>query len=129
MIDFDDFCKSLILQAKPTPVERSKPATGNKPSAAGKQPPILAFKPELKQRVAKGAGPSKPGQRKTALVIACHETDVEGEVSVSEGDLITITGEGMFNFNLFFIPQLSSVIGYIQILHVNKYISNLINGK
>ncbi|XP_003726751.2 uncharacterized protein LOC576602 isoform X1 [Strongylocentrotus purpuratus] len=80
-------------EAKPTPVERSKPATADKPAAAGKQPPILAFKPELKQRVAKGGGPSKPGQRKTALVIASHENDVEGEVSVSEGDLITITGE------------------------------------
>ena len=87
----------IILQEKPTPAERPKPATPNKPHLAGNQPPILAFKPELKQRVGKGPGPSQPGKRKTALVIAAHQTDVEGEVPVAEGDLITVTGEGTFS--------------------------------
>ncbi|XP_041482218.1 bromodomain-containing protein 4-like isoform X2 [Lytechinus variegatus] len=80
-------------EEKPPPSEKPKPATPNKHTPAGNQPPILAFKPDLKPRAAKGPGPGQPGKRKTALVIASRETDVEGEVSVSEGDLITITGE------------------------------------
>ncbi|XP_071476505.1 uncharacterized protein [Diadema antillarum] len=87
---------AVNVQKEEKPSLPKRPEGNGKPSSnsgLGGKPPILAFRPDIKSNQAPGGGSGPKGHRKTALVIQSYDSDVEGEISVSEGDLVTVLNE------------------------------------